>query len=199
MERYVNIIKDGGIGVIPTDTIYGIVASAFSIEGVEKVYKIKGRDSKKPPVILISSVKDLNLFGARLTEKAKIFMKKFWPGRISVALSVDKVGLDHLDRLDGTLAFRLPDKKDLIEFLKKTGPIIAPSANPEGMPPARNIEEARKYFGLPGQGDKVDFYVDEGEISGLSSTLVKIVDNEVSILREGAIKSDDIIKVWKEI
>ena len=71
----------------------------------------------------------------------------------------------------------------MIEILKQTGPLIAPSTNPQGFPPAKNIEEAKKYF-----GDKIDFYMDEGELTSDPSTLTKIIGDDIKIIREGVIK-----------
>jgi len=81
------------------------------------------------------------------------------------------------------LAFRLPNKKDLINLIKKVGPLVAPSANIEGKPPAKTISQAKKYF-----GEKVDFYIDSGKISGPPSTLIEIKNNDIFIKREGAVK-----------
>ena len=177
------LINKGGVGVIPTDTLYGLVGSAFSIKAVERIYDLKNRNEKKSLIILISSIEDLKKFGVEVTEKAKIFMQKFWPGKMSIVLPFNNKKLDYLDRMDGTLAFRFPDKKDLIELLEKTGALVAPSANPEGKEPAKNLEEVMKYF-----DNKVDFFVDGGEINSAPSTLVKIVGDKIEILREGAVK-----------
>ena len=121
-------------------------------------------------------------------------MGKFWPGKLSIALSLGNSSFSYLAAPDNTVTFRLPDGKSLLDFLKMSGPVIAPSANPEGLSPANNIDEAKKYF-----GDSVNFYIDGGEISGRPSTLIKIINDELVVLREGAIKSSDIIKVWNEI
>ena len=194
MEKYTEIIKRGGIGVIPTDTIYGLVGSAFSEMAVNKIKKTKGRSIGKGLTVLVSSVEDIKKFNIEVSEKAKIFMQKFWPGRLSISLFVNNKKFDYLCADDHTFSFRLPDNKVLQDFLRESGPIIAPSANPEGFPPAKNIVEAKKYF-----GDSVDFYMDGGDISGLPSTVVQIIDGKLSVLREGAIKSNDIIKTWNEI
>ena len=182
-SQIIKFLKNDEVGVLPTDTLYGLVGSAFSIKAVERIYDLKNRNEKKSLIILISSLDDLKKFGVELTEKAKIFMQKFWPGKVSIVLPFNNKSLDYLDRMDGTLAFRLPDKKDLIELLEKTGALVAPSANPEGKEPAKNLEEAMKYF-----DGKVDFFVDGGEINSAPSTLVKIVGDKIEVLREGAVK-----------
>ncbi len=169
-SKNIKILKEGGVGVIATDTIYGLVGQASRLKSVERISKIKNRADGKGFVVLISNIEDLKFFGIELSETAKIFLKKFWPGKVSVAFNEK-------------YAFRLPDKADLLTLINETGPLVAPSANPEGQPPAKNIFEAEKYF-----GDKVDFYEDSGNLDSLPSTLVRINDDKIEVLREGAVK-----------
>ncbi len=184
MDKLVKIIKNGGIGILPTDTIYGLVSSALSEKAVERIYKIRKRKSSKPFIILISGLNDLKSFGIKLSVKQKSFLDKIWPGKVSVILNCESEKFEYLHRGTKTLAFRLPDKKDLIELLKEIGPLIAPSANFEGEPPALTIKEAENYF-----GGKIDFYEDAGKLESLPSTLVKIdIDGGLEVLRKGAVK-----------
>jgi len=166
------------IGVILTDTIYGIVGRALDKDVVERIYKIKNRNLKKPFIILISSLNDLeDIFEIKLTLNQRKILNEFWPGKVSVILPCNKY--EHLNRGLNSLAFRLPDKKDLIALIKKTGPIVATSVNKEGDLPAKNIEEARKYF-----KEDVDFYIDSGEVEAEPSLLVSLKnEDELEVLR----------------
>lgn len=177
----IKILKNGGVGVIPTDTIYGLVGSALKPGTVKRISDIKNRLDGKGFIVLISSIEDLKIFGIELTDINKIFLNKYWPGKVSVIFAVPKK-FEYLDKGQG-LAIRLPDDEDLKEALKQTGPLVAPSANPEGRPPAKNILEARKYF-----GDQIDFYEDGGNLESLPSTLVRLNGDQVEILRQGAVK-----------
>ncbi|MFA6135796.1 MAG: L-threonylcarbamoyladenylate synthase [Candidatus Paceibacterota bacterium] len=180
----VDILKNGGIGVIPTDTIYGIVCSAINKKSVEKLYKLRKRNPKKPFIILISSINDLKLFNVKPNVKIKNILKNIWPNKVSVILPCPYKKFSYLHRGTKTLAFRMPAKKELIDLIKKVGPISAPSANPEGQKPASNIKEAIKYF-----GDKVDFYVDGKEAKNIPSTLIKLdKKGDIEVLRQGAAK-----------
>ena len=172
-------LKSGAVGVIPTDTIYGVCASALDKKAVEKVYILKKRNPKKPIVILISSFNDLKKFNIYPDSRQKNFLKKVWPGKVSVVLKCrDKNGkLAYLHRGTKTLAFRLPKKRELIEILKISGPLIAPSANLEGRETAKNINQAKKYF------DKSVFYFGGEALPGKSSTLVDLM-NGIKILRK---------------
>jgi L-threonylcarbamoyladenylate synthase len=153
--QVIQILKSGGIGVMPTDTLYGLVGSAFSLSAIKRIYKIKNRDKKKKLIVLISSLDDLKKFKIDLSKEQVKFLEKVWPGKVSVIL--------------GNTAFRLPKNKYVLDILAKTGPLVAPSANIEGMKPAENILEAKEYFRTG-----VDFYLSKGILKGDSSVLVKI-------------------------
>jgi L-threonylcarbamoyladenylate synthase len=170
-------IINGKIGVMPTDTIYGVAASAWSKKAVEQAYKIMRRNPKKPFIILISSISDLALFKIKIDNATRNILENLWPGKVSIVLPVPSKKFQYLHRGTKSLAFRVPKKPSLIRLLKITGPLISTSANPEGSKPAETIAEAKKYF-----GDDIDFYIDGGKIKSLPSTLV------VDVLRKGAKK-----------
>ncbi len=122
-------LKDGAIGVIPTDTIYGICASAFDKKAVEKVYKLRKRNPKKPVIVLISSLNDLKKFNVSLDIWQKKILKQVWPGKVSVVLKCPSAKFSYLHRGIKILAFRLPKKSELLKILSISGPLVAPSAN----------------------------------------------------------------------
>lgn len=171
--------------MIPTDTIYGLVGSALNKKTVERIYKLRGRNLKKPMIILIGSIGDLKNFGVAVDSETMKQLKKFWPGKVSVILQMENSKLrrekfEYLHRGTRSLAFRLPKPHWLKKLLIATGPLVAPSANWEGKPPAYTIREAKKYF-----GNKVDFYVDGGRLFSGPSTLIKIQEGKIAILRKG--------------
>lgn len=176
-------MKEGKIGIIPTDTIYGVAASAWSKKAVSRAYKIMKRNPKKPFIILISSVKDLSLFNIKLDRATRKILKEAWPGKVSVVLPVSSQKFQYLHRGKKTLAFRLPRKPSLIKILRTTGPLISTSANPESKKPAETIAEAKKYF-----GSSIDFYIDGGKIKSLPSTLIEIKNEKVNVIRKGAVE-----------
>ncbi len=174
------LLKEGAIGVIPTDTIYGICTSAFNKKSVEKVYKLRKRNPNKPCIILISSFDDLKKFNVKLNSWQRKILKKLWPGKISVILSCPYKELFYLHRGTNSLSFRFPKDKLILNILKISGPLIAPSANWEGYEPAKNIKEAKKYF-----KNKV-FYLDRGNLISKPSTLIDLKNNKIEIIRKGA-------------
>jgi L-threonylcarbamoyladenylate synthase len=182
-SKLVEIIKNGGVGVLPTDTLYGIVGNALNKKSVEKIYKLKKRNSRKKVIILIGSLSDLKLFSVSLNNEFKKIISDFWPGKVTIILPVRTKKFAYLLKKTKTLAFRLPKKTKLVNLLKKTGPLIAPSANREGEKPAKTIIEAKKYF-----GNEVDFYVDDGKQESLSSTIIRLRNHHLMIRRKGAVK-----------
>ncbi len=175
-----SILKRGGIGVTPTDTIYGVVGSAFSRETVLRIYRLRERSRKKPMIVLIGKMSDLALFGVRLTKEIRRRVNQFWPGKVSIILPCPHGEFAYLHRGGGTLAFRLPARRELLVLLRATGPLVAPSANPEGKRPASTLEEAKHYFGR-----RVDFYVDGGCVASAPSTLIEFKGERVVVLRRG--------------
>lgn len=175
-------MKDA-IFICPTDTLYGLCASAFSKKAIKRLYTIKGRDEQKPFIILISSIEDLKKFGITINKEQKTFLQKVWPGKVSVILPVPQKKFEYLHRGKKSLAFRLPKKKLLLDLIKKIGPLVAPSANPQGERPAETIKEAKKYF-----SKNVDFYIAGGKLRSKPSTIVSLVTKEPKILREGSVK-----------
>ena len=180
-KKLIQIIKKGGIGVLPTDTLFGLVGSAFSKKVVEKIYQLKKRNPPSPCIILISSVKDLKKFDIKLDKSSKEFLQKNWPGKISAVLPCSNKKFEYLHRGTKSLAFRLPNKEGLMHLIKKTGPLVAPSANPEKAEPAKNIAEAKKYF-----GNEANFYIKGRASDSTHSTLIKFEKGKIEVLRKGA-------------
>jgi len=178
-KEIVPSILRGEVGVFPTDTIYGIVGCALDKKAVERIYQIKKRNAIKPLIILVSSRNDLKTFGIKINRKQKKFLKQVWPGKVSVVVDCENENFFYLHRGTRSLAFRVPKDRWLRNFLKSSGPLVAPSANPEGEKPARTKDEAKYYF-----GNQVDFYIDFGKLENEPSIIVKLFDNgEYQILR----------------
>ena len=187
-KELIEILLGGGVVVMPTDTIYGLVGSALNKKTVERVYNIRKRAPEKPCIILIGDIKELEIFFIILSLEQKKVIEKYWftigrtevPGPVSFILDCADDKFEYLHRGTKTLAFRLPLQADLRDFLKNTGPLIAPSANPEGFSSAIDVAKAKEYF-----ADLVDLYIDGGEIVGKASKVIKLhKDGSAIILRE---------------
>lgn len=182
--QFIELLKNGGVGVIPTDTIYGIVGSALNQKTVERIYQLRKRATNKPMIILISDLNDLKHFNIKLTNKQKKFLNNVWPNPVSVILPCSSGKFKYLHRGTNSLAFRIPKNEKLMEILKKVGPLVAPSANFEGQKTSETIDEAKKYF-----GNRVAFYTDGSEIKTIPSTLIELRANgSWKILRQGGFR-----------
>ena len=171
----VDILKNGGVAVIRTDTIYGIVGRADNQAAVERVYRIKGRAPEKSPIILISEPSDMfDMYDPSLLDT----LRAYWPGPNSIILP-SQSGPSWITRGNASIAYRLPADAPLQELIRTVGPLAAPSANPEGLPPAETIDQAKQYF-----GDAVDYYCDGGTVTNLaSSSLFRYGDGDLTQLR----------------
>ncbi|HWQ60604.1 MAG TPA: L-threonylcarbamoyladenylate synthase [Candidatus Fimivivens sp.] len=175
-------IREGSVGVIPTDTLYGLVASALDPAAVVRVYGIRARETDKPCIVLFSGISDLGIFGIDPDNRTHELLSRVWPGPVSVVLPCSGAEWEYLHRGTGTIAFRVPKDDALHEFLVKAGPVIAPSANRAGEKPAVTAAEAEAYF-----GDHIDFVVDGGILGGVPSTVARIEQGEWVVLRQGSV------------
>jgi len=179
LQEVAELIQQGQVGVITTDTIYGLCALASSNVAVNRMYKIKKRESK-PGTLLAANVEQLAKLGIK--KRYLKAVQHYWPGPVSVVVPLG-LSLQYLHMNKQSLAVRIPKYQELAELLKKTGPLVTTSANMPGLAPANNVGEAVKYF-----GEEVDFYVDGGDISNSKpSTIIRVVDDAVEVLREGAV------------
>jgi L-threonylcarbamoyladenylate synthase len=186
----VALLQACGVGVLPTDTVYGIVARAADSVAVARLYALKRREHKPGTVIAADSDQ---LIALGLEEKVIRTVEHLWPNPISLVMSADS-RLKYLHQGVGSLAVRVPDDERLRRLLRQTGPLLTSSANQPGEPVATCMEEARRYF-----GDKVDFYVDGGDMrTKAPSTIARLENGKMTVLREGAVKLPDAARNYSE-
>ena len=174
-DELVRLLRAGGVAVLRTDTLYGIVARADMQASVERVYEIKGRTPTKSPIVLIARPEDMfdAYDQAELGEVAHL-----WPGKNSIILPSTKAPA-WITRGNASVAYRVPADESLRKLLAQTGPLIAPSANPEGSVPAMSVSEAEQYF-----GNKIDKYVDGGVVADdTPSQLFRVTTSGLERLR----------------
>lgn len=176
----IELIRHGAIGVLPTDTLYGLVGRATSSTAVERVYALKHRELK-PGTTIAANTEQLIELGVDRDIIDQV--APYWPAPLSIVLPLGE-SLDYLHQGVAESPFRIVADEHLRLLLEQTGPLVTSSANMPGEPPARNLHEAQAYF-----GDHVDFYVDAGEIGEREpSTIARITDNGLRVLRQGAAK-----------
>lgn len=175
------LLQPGAIGVMPTDTVYGLVARAADQSATSRLYALKGRIAK-PGTIIAANTHQLEKLG--LKHRYVKAVEQFWPGAVSVVIACNNPTLAYLHLNKNSLAVRIPNDSKLLELLSRTGPLLTTSANPSGQKPATTVDQAKAYF-----GGKVDFYVNGGNLSSHQpSTVIRIVDDAIDILRPGAAK-----------
>lgn len=181
-QKAKEILKNNGVVILPTDTLYGVIGNALLKTAFERIYEIKERDEVKPFIVLINSYKQLEIFGIKLDKNQIKILEKFWPGKVSIILPCSSSKWEYIHRGTKSIAFRMIGKKNknLFNLIEKVGPLVAPSANTQGNMPARNIKEAKKYF-----GDKIDLYISSGSKKSKPSTLLKFENDKIIILRQG--------------
>lgn len=185
MNEVAKILNNpGSIAVIPTDTVYGVVARAADQAATKRLYELKSRDNK-PGTLIADSIDQLVDLGIK--RRYLTAVEQFWPGAVSVIIPTSEPTISYLHQGKMSLAIRIPDDKKLRELLKQTGPLITSSANPPDQPPAEIIQQAKDYF-----GNQIDYYQDGGNLAGREpSTVIRIIDDAVEVLRQGAVKIDD--------
>ena len=154
-ERY----EEGHIYLLPTDTVYGLHCRIDDPVGVERLQQIKERKNK-PFIVLVAEKTSLTDFGVLLSERLSNFFDRVWPGAVSCIFDIS----------GETYAFRVPNKKELRDFIRIAGPLYSTSANVHGMPVSRTPDELDDSIRRA-----VDFYIDEGELSGEPSTIIRIL------------------------
>ena len=187
----VKILKRGGVIVFPTETAYGIGADFFNPQAVKRVYKIKNRLYNKPLPILVSSfkmAKDIVSFN----KVSALLAKKYWPGPLTLVLQVTRKQDTNNYQLSTTnyqtLGLRISSNKLATLIVRKLGrPITATSANRAGQKTCYTADEVIKQF--INKKNQPDLVIDAGRLpQRKTSTVVKIVDNKIDILRKGSVK-----------
>jgi L-threonylcarbamoyladenylate synthase len=181
-QQLIELLRSGALGILPSDTIYGLAANAGNPQAVERLYALKHREHKPGTIIAanIEQLIDLGVEESMLRQVAHL-----WPNPLSIIIPASEA-LAYLDQDVGSLAVRIPKDEELRQLLAMTGPLATSSANLPGEPPANNLEDAERYF-----GDQVDFYVEGGDRSDRPpSTVVRVENGVFNVLRKGAVAID---------
>ena len=182
-------IARGQLIVIPTDTVYGVAADAFSPAAVARLLAAKGRGRQSPPPVLVPGVSTLRALAAEIPEVVDRLVEEFWPGGLTIVLPAQPSLSWDLGDTFGTVAVRMPADRIALEMLEECGPLAVSSANLTGKAAAVAIDEAVDML-----GDSVAVYLDAGtRETGIPSTIVDATglvgegDGVVRVLRDGAV------------
>ncbi|MCX7785695.1 MAG: L-threonylcarbamoyladenylate synthase [candidate division WOR-3 bacterium] len=183
------VIIRGGLVVLPTDTVYGLVCDATNAQAVKKVYQVKKRPLSIPLLIAVSSVKDIAKYVRDIPAQAKILAKKFLPGALTLVLKKSSIIPDIVTAGRTDIGIRIPDCKLVLQLIRYTKrPLVIPSANIHNRPSPITAQQA-----IEDLSGKVDLIIDGGKTKhGIESTIVSISNNKIEIIREGAISYQTI-------
>ena len=186
IEKTSQIIKNGGIVIFPTDTVYGIGCNPYNINSIKKIYEIKSREKIKSLPVLAHSldiVKEITSID-RFTEK---IIKKYWPGPLTLILKLTDQKLKKSLNLENKIAVRIPDSKCTLKLLEKCGLLVGTSANISGNSSYTNPDECLKNI------NNYDVFLNGGTITSKGeSTIIEIENDKIKIIREGVLKMKDI-------
>ena len=187
IEKTSQIIEKGGIAIFPTDTVYGIGCNPYNLNSVKKIYEIKSRaEIKSLPVLAYSLdiVKEITLID-KFTEK---IIKKYWPGPLTLILTLTDQKLKKSLKLQNKIAVRIPNSKCTLKLLEKCKLLVGTSANISGNPSSTDPKECLKNI------INYDVFLNGGTITSKGeSTIIEIENEEIKIIRKGALKKEEIM------
>lgn len=188
------ILNNDGVVVLPTETVYGIGTNFLSDKGLNKLYELKNRPVNKPISVLISNKEMINKVAKNITERQWKVISKFFPGPLTIVLDKQDYLSDILTAGLNTIGVRMPDNEIALKLIELVGvPIATSSANISGEPAFTNLSSIQEVF-----KDKIDYYIDGGDSKiGVASTVVRVTDDDVIILREGTISKEQIEEALK--
>ncbi len=192
LEEPAKIIRDGGVVIFPTETVYGIGANALNAEAVKKIYEIKKRPLSKPINLLVNSIEMIEKVAKDITPLEHAIINEFFPGPLTIILQKKDVVPDIVTANGTTVGVRMPANEIALELIKKVSvPLATSSANISDKPSKTNIKDVMSVF-----SEVVDCCIDGGESKiGVASTIVQVINGVPHILRQGTITEEQINKL----
>lgn len=190
IKEAAQIIKNGGVVIFPTDTVYGLGTNALLPESVKRIYKIKKRPLHKPLILLIGSKAEVRKLASEISSSAEKLIAKFWPGPLTLIFKASPLGCLITGGL-GTISLRIPKNKIALALIKEAGvPVATTSANISSENSITNILSTTRTL-----KNRVDLIIDGGKSRlGIESTIVDVTTFPPQMLREGYIPKNKILK-----
>lgn len=191
LEQAAAALRDGKLVVLPTDTVYAVVADAFNTTGTRRIFGAKRRSRRFPLPLLVRSPKQLLGLCSEVPKSADRLMAAYWPGPLTIIVPAEPEMPWDLGDNRGTLALRMPLDDLLLDLVREVGPLAATSANLSGQPPSTTPQGAQQQL-----GDLVELYLDAGPRGGRErSTIVDLTRGEPEVLRVGPLHDEDVLAV----
>lgn len=185
-ERIISELKNGNLVIMPTDTVYGIIADATKEETIKKVFSAKERSFNKPLLVLVSDKNMLENLVSEISPKAEEIISKYWPGPLTILFPKKDEVSDILTASSPYIAIRMPNDKRLLNIIRKVNkPLISTSANitsKETITEVSQIEEKMK--------EKISYILDGGVVKNEASTIIKIENDKIEIVRAGLLADE---------
>ena len=196
IKNVAEIMKNGGIAVFPTDTVYGLGAVPLK-KSIEKIYEIKKRDFSKKIIALINDISNLNEMIDETSEnmdKISPVLREYWPGELTVIFKADRKFTRKFDEELDTIGVRIPKNETALEIIKNAGGIVlTTSANISGENPVTRLNSLNEEI-----REKADCVIeDESTLTGKPSTIVKYENGKIELLRKGNVSIENIKKLMK--
>ncbi|GAB6901574.1 L-threonylcarbamoyladenylate synthase [Kineosporia succinea] len=191
ITKAADVVAEGDLVVLPTDTVYGIGCDAFDAEAVSALLAAKGRGRAMPPPVLVPHVRTLDGIAAGITPDIRALAEAFWPGALTIITRAQPTLRWDLGETNGTVALRMPLHPVALELLERTGPMAVSSANLTGHAAALTCAQAQEML-----GDSVAVYLDGGDAElGVASTIVDCTSTPPRVVRQGAVTLEDLRSV----
>lgn len=195
IEAAVGALRRGALVVLPTDTVYGIAADAFSPTAIALLLETKGRGRDAPTPVLVPNTRTIEGLVDVMPDHARNLVEAFWPGGLTIVVRHAATLAWDLGETKGTVALRMPLDATTLRVLEQTGPLAVSSANRSGLPPATDAAEAARQLGTA-----VEVYLDGGSSGDpVASTIVDLTGDVPRVLREGAVSLDELKAVLPEL
>ena len=189
LEQAVQVLRNGGLVAIPTDTVYGLACALDNPTAIKQLYEVKGRDRNKAIAVLIGDQKQLKLVASHFNRNAARLAECYWPGALTLVLPRQN-GLPTILSSQPTVGVRMPDHTFALSLLRTAGPLAVTSANLSGEENPQTAQDVIEQI-----GDQIDMIIDGGRCAGgIPSTVVDCSTADLRILRVGAIPAEDILK-----
>ena len=183
--RLVEVINNGNIAVVPTDTVYGIIGDATNIDVIHKVYEVKKRDYSKPLILMVSSIDMLEKYVLEVNDIEKKLIDRYWPGKLTILFKKNNNIDDLITSGSNLVGIRYPDNKELNELMDKLNkPLISTSCNISSKEVITSIDMLEEDI-----SKHVSYVYDGGILSDTSSTIARVNDGKIEIIRDGELSS----------
>ncbi|MBE6162239.1 MAG: threonylcarbamoyl-AMP synthase [Streptococcus equinus] len=194
MANLEEILQSGGAVILPTETVYGLFAQAMNEDAVEHVYQLKRRPKEKAMNLNVADYETILAFSKNQPSYLKKIYDTFLPGPLTIILQANDRVPAWINSGLSTIGFRIPKHPQTLELIKKTGPLIGPSANISGKESGKIFADIKKQF-----GNNVTGLSDDTALTGVDSTILDLSGDSARILRQGAITKEELLACVPEL